>query len=110
MLAAGGLPILQGLLPQQNQQQGGRRPQQGVMLPGHEGGASPSVGWPCMAAQLWRLWDSEVEPCRCQLRRRQLLHRPLAQQCGEGLAGTFRRSRNKQRRLWSRTGWHRDLA
>ena len=44
MLAAGGLPILQGLLPQQKQQQGGRgRPQQGVMLPGHEGGAPPSV-------------------------------------------------------------------
>ena len=53
-------------------------------LQGCEGGASPSVGWPCMAAQLWRLWDSEVEPCRCKLRRRQLLHRPLAQQCGEG--------------------------
>ena len=61
------------------------------------------------AAKLWNVQEQVSESLGGFVAHNRRI-KVIAQQGCEGLTGTFRRSRNEKRALWSFGGWHRDLA
>ena len=70
----------------------------------------PDPAQPTFAASnLWNIQEQVSEPLGGFVAHNRCI-KVVAQQGGEGLAGTFRWSRNEKRALWPFGGWHRELA